>query len=278
MDNSKVHYNPMDQTPKEIESAARQALEAFITAWNKGDDAELRPTMHFPFVSFGGGLNVSVNKIPEDFSQGFDRLREQEGWASRSFDYNTLKIFLSSEEKIHLSLDYHRYGRNGDRYATGNSFYIVTKKDGHWRLQLRSGVAVDTPVDDREAILSGARDAALGYMKAFNAGDPEGTSSYLNYPHLFLVRGDVVESKGPDDSNPNFNQMRESQNWGFSTFDSLEPSVITANKVHLEVVFSRWHPDGTRYQTVPALWVMTKVDGHWGIQFRSLMRPTFNTR
>ena len=115
-------------------------------------------------------------------------------------------------------------------------------------------------------------------MKAFNAGDPVGTTRYLNYPHLFLVSGNVAESKSPDDSKPDFDRMRESEDWGFSTFDSLEPSIITANKVHLEVVFSRWHPNGTRYRTVPALWVITKVDGHWGIQFRSLMRPTYRNR
>jgi len=69
---------------EEAESAARQALEAFITAWNTGDDAQLRTTMHFPFVTFGGGSRVFVNKAPEDFSAGFDEMRKQEGWASSS--------------------------------------------------------------------------------------------------------------------------------------------------------------------------------------------------
>jgi len=278
MSKSKEHDNPMDQTPKEIESTARKALEAFMVAFNTGDDAKLRTTIQFPFVSIDGEPRVFVSQIPEDFSQGFDMMRKREGWASSSFDYNTLKIFLSSEDKIHLSLTYHRYKENGNRYATGNTFYIVTKKDAHWRIQLRSGVAEDTPVDDREVILAEARDAALGYMKAWNDSDVEETSSHLNYPHLFLVRGNVAEAKGPGDLKPNFNRMQESENWGFSTFDSLKPSIITANKVHLEVVFSRWHPDGMRYRTVPGLWLMTKVDGHWGIQLRSYLPHTFSTR
>ena len=99
---------------EEAESAARQVLEAFMMALNTGDDAKLRTTMHFPFVTFDGGSRVFVNKTPEDFSQGFDGMREREGWASSSFDYNTLKIFMSSEEKVHLSLDYHRYKEDGD--------------------------------------------------------------------------------------------------------------------------------------------------------------------
>jgi hypothetical protein len=278
MNKSKEHYNSMDQLPEEAESTARQALEAFMMAWNTGDDAKLRTTMHFPFVSFGGGSLVFVNKTPEDFSQDFDGMREREGWASSSFDYDTLKIFMSSEDKIHLSLDFHRYKGNGDRYASGNVFYVISKKDDHWGIQLRSGGGKDAPDENREEILSEARAAVVGYMKAFNSSDADGTAVYLNYPHLFLVQGNVAEAKSPDDAKPNFDQMQESQNWAFSTFDWLEPSVITANKVHWEVVFSRWHPDGMRYWTVPALWVTTKVDGHWGIQFRSLMQATFSSR
>jgi hypothetical protein len=205
-------------------------------------------------------------------------MRKQEGWVSSSFDYDTLRIFMSSEDKVHLSLDFHRYKEDGDRYATGNVFYVISKKDSRWGIQLRSSGGNDAPDEDREDILNGARTAVVGYMEAFNGGNAIGTASYLNYPHLFLVGGNVAEAKSPDDAKPNFDQMRESENWGFSTFDSLESSVVTANKVHWEVVFSRWHPDGTRYWTVPALWVTTKVDGHWGIQFRSLMRATFSNR
>ena len=37
------------------ETAARQALEAFITQWNTADDANLRRAMHFPFATVPGG-------------------------------------------------------------------------------------------------------------------------------------------------------------------------------------------------------------------------------
>ncbi len=88
----------------------------------------------------------------------------------------------------------------------------------------------------------------------------------------------VAEDASHRSVRPNFDRMRERENWHVSTFDSLETSIVSANKVHLELVFSRWHPDGTRYWTVPALWVATRVDGHWGIQLRSLMAPTYSDR
>ena len=61
------------------------------------------------------------------------------------------------------------------------------------------------------------------------------------------------------------------------TIDTLEPSLVMRDKVHFELTFTRWHPDGTRYWTVPALWLVTRQDDRWGIQVRSLMPPTFET-
>jgi hypothetical protein len=262
----------------EAEAVARQALEKFMTEWNTGDDAQLRTAMNFPFVTFGGGSRVTIDEKAENFSQGFDRMRETQGWASSSFSYDTLKIFMTSEDKIHLSVDYNRFNADGEKYSTGNVFYVVTKKDGHWGMQLRSGGGAEAPAEDREEILAGAREAVVGYMKAFNAGDAKATSTFLNYPHLFLMRGGVSEAKSADRAMPYFDRMRESEGWHFSTFDSLEPSIVTPNKVHWEIVFTRCHADGTQYWTVPAVWVTTKVDGHWGIQYRSLMQATHDDR
>ncbi len=60
---------------------------------------------------------------------------------------------MSSEDKVHLSLDFHRYKGNGDRYASGNVFYVISKKDDHWGIQLRSGGGKDAPDENREEIL-----------------------------------------------------------------------------------------------------------------------------
>ena len=81
-----------------------------------------------------------------------------------------------------------------------------------------------------------------------------------------------------DGPRPNFDQMRQRENWHMSTIDALEASIVTPDKVHFELTFTRWHPDGTRYWTVPALWVVTRAGDHWGIQVRSLMPATLDAR
>jgi len=265
---------------EEAEAGARKALEYFMEKWNTGDDEKLRTAMHFPFITFGGGKNVFVKENPEDFSQHFDRMKENDGWASSSFDYDTLKFYMSTEDKVHLSIDYNRFKADGEKYGTGNVFYVVIKKDGRWGMQLRSGGQSEAPSEDRDAIVTEAREAVVGYMKEFNASDADGTASHLNFPHFFMINGGVMLAENPEgrSAKPNFDRMRDSENWFFSTFDSLEASIVAPNKVHWELVFIRCHPDGTQYWTVPAVWVTTKVDGKWGIQYRSLMKATNDSR
>ena len=50
-------------------------------------------------------------------------------------------------------------------------------------------------------------------------------------------------------------------------------STKVADKVHFDVCFSRYLADGSRYATHQALWVVTRLEGHWGIQARSSFAP-----
>ncbi|MCY4077211.1 MAG: hypothetical protein OXH04_17460, partial [Acidobacteria bacterium] len=74
------------------EAAARQALHTFITQWNTAEDAHLRRAMHFPFVTVPGGGALIVDDRPQDFSAGFDQMREREGWRSSSFDFDSFTV------------------------------------------------------------------------------------------------------------------------------------------------------------------------------------------
>ena len=202
---------------EEAEAGARKALEYFMEKWNTGDDEKLRTAMHFPFITFGGGKNVFVKENPEDFSQHFDRMKENDGWASSSFDYDTLKFYMSTEDKVHLSIDYNRFKADGEKYGTGNVFYVVIKKDGRWGMQLRSGGRAEAHAEDRDAIIAEARKAVVGYMKEFNASDANGTVSHLNFPHFFMINGGVMLAENAEgrSAKPNFDRMRDSENWFF---------------------------------------------------------------
>jgi hypothetical protein len=58
-----------------------------------------------------------------------------------------------------------------------------------------------------------------------------------------------------------------------SGLDSVTFVQSDAEKVHAIVVFSRYKTDGTKYVSYPTLWIITKINGHWGIQVRSSFAP-----
>ena len=262
------------------EAAAKQALEAFITEWNTADDANLRRALHFPFVSVAGGGALVIDRRPEDFSQGFDQMRARDGWHRSSFDFDAYTVVRSSPEKVHAEIGFSRYRTDETEYLSSRVFYILTKRDGRWGVQLRTVAAspAGLDADERAELVSGARQAVLDFFTAFNAGDADGTLETLNSPHVFMTAGRVsVAEDAGDGPRPNFDQMRQRENWHMSTIDALEASIVTRNKVHMELTFTRWHPNGPRYWTVPALWIVTRAGDHWGIQVRSLLPATFDT-
>ena len=264
------------------EAAAKQALEVFITQWNTADNANLRTAMNFPFVTVLGGGALILKTRPEDFSEGFDQMRSREGWDRSSFDFDSYTVVKSSPDKVHAEIGFSRYRADGTAYRSSRVFYVLTKRDDHWGVQLRTSAAsaADLGAEERAEIVSGARQAVLDFFTAFNTSDAEGTVEVLNHPHVFMTQGGgfSVAADVSDGPRSNFEQMRQRENWHVSTIDALEASIVTRNKVHFELTFSRWHPDGTRYRTVPALWIVTKAGDHWGIQVRSLMAPTFDER
>ena len=267
-------------TDATAEGAARETLEAFITEWNTAEDANVRQVLNFPFVSVLGADTPVIDPSPEDFSQGFDQLRDREGWSHSSFDFDSFTVVKSSPDKVHAEIDFSRYRADGTAYLNSRVFYILTKRDDHWGIQLRTRAGFRSDLEERERaeIVTAARQAVLDFFTAFNAGDADRTVETLNHPHIFMTAGggfgvaeDVVDGPRPD-----FDGMRRREDWHMSTIDALEASIVTRNKVHFELTFTRWHPNGTRYWTVPALWIVTRVEDHWGIQVRSLMPATFD--
>ena len=267
-------------TDATAEGAARETLEAFITEWNTAEDANVRQVLNFPFVSVLGVDAPVIDPSPEDFSQGFDQLRDREGWSHSSFDFDSFTVVKSSPDKVHAEIDFSRYRADGTAYLNSRVFYILTKRDDHWGIQLRTRAGFRSDLEERERaeIVAAARQAVLDFLTAFNAGDADRTVEVLNHPHIFMTAGggfgvaeDVVDGPRPD-----FDGMRQREDWHMSTIDALEASIVTRNKVHFELTFTRWHPNGTRYWTVLALWIVTRVEDHWGIQVRSLMPATFD--
>ena len=129
------------QTP---EQTARQVMEEFFRAWNTGEDAELRKVQNFPFVTIAGNGRAVIAMKPEEFTQNFPALRQNEGWAKSTLDKIDV-LPIAAPDKIHLVVTYSRYKADGSKYMTGETFYILTKQNGRWGMQLRSTLGQRKP-------------------------------------------------------------------------------------------------------------------------------------
>ena len=107
------------------------------------------------------------------------------------------------------------------------------------------------------------------YMAGLNRGDEAAVNAACNFPHVRLAGGKVVVWPNPaTTSSPDF-RARAGDGWASSQWDERTPIHVGSDKVHLKVAFSRWRTDGSLIGRFETIYIVTRQDGHWGIQARS---------
>ncbi|MEE8571174.1 MAG: hypothetical protein V3S97_09320 [Candidatus Bathyarchaeia archaeon] len=61
----------------------------------------------------------------------------------------------------------------------------------------------------------------------------------------------------------------EEEEWHHTASLSINPVQVGVDKVHLAIRQSRQHEDGTEYNGFDTLWIFTRLNDRWGVQFRS---------
>ena len=109
------------------------------------------------------------------------------------------------------------------------------------------------------------------FMTAFNARDPEAVAATLNYPHVRFASEtvSVYESAEEFAAGMDFEAFAKRFNWDHSAWGEREVVQMDDEKVHVVLDFTRYDPEGNATATHPSLYIITKVDGRWGIQARS---------
>lgn len=107
------------------------------------------------------------------------------------------------------------------------------------------------------------------YMAALNRGDEAGVNAACNFPHVRLAGGKVVVWPKHGDYKLEDFRARAGDGWHHSKWDERTAIHVGKNKVHLKVKFSRWRKDGSLLGTFETIYIVTRQDGHWGIQARS---------
>ena len=108
---------------------------------------------------------------------------------------------------------------------------------------------------------------------AFNAQDMDGMVAEMHFPHSRLSGENNFQvwetSDGYRGIGENRTATRNAQGWDHTVATSVEAVQAGADKVHLAINYSRRRADGSEYYAFPSLWIFTRIDERWGIQFRS---------
>jgi hypothetical protein len=114
-----------------------------------------------------------------------------------------------------------------------------------------------------------ARKPVDDFFTALNARDIEGCRKTLHYPHIQIAGSELSILNDPEAFQIDF-QSLANEGWTYSTLDSCSMKQSCDEKVHFEVQLSMHRPNDSRYATYQALWIVTRIEGIWRIQCRSI--------
>ena len=109
---------------------------------------------------------------------------------------------------------------------------------------------------------------------AFNARDMDGMVAEMHFPHRRLSGENEFQVWETADDfratrGENMTASLNAQGWDHTATTSIEAVQSGEDKVHLAIQQSRRRADGTEYNAFPTLWIFTRIDRRWGVQFRS---------
>jgi len=128
-----------------------------------------------------------------------------------------------------------------------------------------------TANSDIAAAVAEARRAMVGFMAAFNAEDREAMQTrWLHFPHVRFHSGRVTVMETSDDFAASvWERKGEAEGWARTAWDYVELIDAGLNKVHFRVQFTRFREDGSSIGSYKSLYIVTLLNGRWGVQGRS---------
>jgi len=107
---------------------------------------------------------------------------------------------------------------------------------------------------------------------AFNSRDTETQVAHMHFPHLRLAGNRFQLWETPDDFRAGQGDLTvrlKAESWHYTETMSVKTVQSNREKVHLVIRQSRRDVNGVEYNGFDTLWIFTKIDGRWGVQFRS---------
>lgn len=128
--------------------------------------------------------------------------------------------------------------------------------------------------DQKSEIDEQCRTVLDRFMAALNAHDAVSMDAAMQFPH-FRFTGDQVKVYESPGSNPMdlFTKLQADDDWKYSTWRTRELVQFNARKAHYALSYTRFRSDDSVIGIYESMYVLTWVDGQWGIKMRSSFGP-----
>ena len=110
------------------------------------------------------------------------------------------------------------------------------------------------------------------FMTAFNARDVAAYDKTFNFPSVRLASNTLTILQ-PGSHKPEMFTTGSLKEWDHSAWQKREVIHAGPDKVHINTRFARFRKDGSVLGGFDSIYVVTKVNGHWGIKARSSYAP-----
>jgi hypothetical protein len=123
--------------------------------------------------------------------------------------------------------------------------------------------------ESNEALISKSMECLDQFGMCFNSQDLAGMDSFLHFPHLLLSGNDLLTWDKPGQLPADFFETLKKTGWAKTLNELKKPILISPNKVHYLVHYSRRREDDSIISSHENIWILTKVNDKWGIALRS---------
>ena len=109
------------------------------------------------------------------------------------------------------------------------------------------------------------------YIEAFNERNSNKMADLFNFPHVRFANDSVsVISKSEYLNNQDkVTKLLKDEKWHHTEILNIKNIQSNDTKVHFIIHFLRLDKNNSIIHNFKTLWIVTKVDDHWGVQFRS---------
>lgn len=115
-------------------ASARAAVDAFVQAWNSHDISALARAVHYPHVRIAD-RRVELWDNADAFAAGTEAGRQRTWYQMRVDQIRPAQVTANG---VNLVVSYSHLARDGKVMSKDEGLFLVTKRDGAWKIQARS--------------------------------------------------------------------------------------------------------------------------------------------